>query len=71
MSTEIVETNAYDLTTRALPGQSDGGRDNPGRDIRAGAIIAGLFFILFLGWAAFARLDHSARSEDGQADDRA
>jgi HlyD family type I secretion membrane fusion protein len=33
---------------------------DPQRDIRIGAIIAGLFFILFLGWAAFARLDAAA-----------
>ena len=32
----------------------------PSRDIRTGAIIASLFFILFLGWAAFARLDAAA-----------
>lgn len=35
---------------------------NPGRDIRTGAIFAGLFFILFLGWAAFARLDAAAHA---------
>lgn len=33
-----------------------------GRDIRSGLIIAGLFFILFLGWAAFARLDAAAHA---------
>lgn len=33
---------------------------DPGRDIRNGLIVAGLFFILFLGWAAFARLDAAA-----------
>lgn len=32
----------------------------PSRDIRTGAIVAALFFILFLGWAAFARLDAAA-----------
>ena len=32
----------------------------PSRDIRVGGIIAGLFFVLFLGWAAFARLDAAA-----------
>jgi len=30
---------------------------DPSRDIRAGALIAALFFILFLGWAAIVRLD--------------
>lgn len=33
---------------------------DPGRDIRSGVIIAALFFVLFLGWAAFARLDAAA-----------
>ncbi|WP_313806482.1 HlyD family type I secretion periplasmic adaptor subunit [Sphingobium sp.] len=34
--------------------------DRPDRDMRTGTIIAILFFILFLGWAAFARLDAAA-----------
>lgn len=33
---------------------------DPKRDIRIGLIIAGLFFVLFLGWAMFARLDAAA-----------
>lgn len=33
---------------------------DPGPDIRGGVIIAALFFVLFLGWAAFARLDAAA-----------
>ncbi|MGY2734595.1 HlyD family type I secretion periplasmic adaptor subunit [Sphingomonas sp. UYP23] len=33
---------------------------DPTRDIRAGAVIAALFFVLFLGWASFARLDAAA-----------
>lgn len=32
----------------------------PERDIRIGLIIVGLFFVVFLGWAAFARLDSAA-----------
>ncbi len=35
---------------------------DPRRDIRAGAIIAALFFVLFLGWAAVARLDAAAHA---------
>jgi len=31
--------------------------DNPGRDIQIGAVIVVLFFVLFLGWAAWARVD--------------
>lgn len=38
----------------------DHGADDPKREIRLGLLIAGLFFILFLGWAAFARLDAAA-----------
>src|SRR3546814_20211555 len=34
--------------------------DRPERDMRAGTIVAVLFFVLFLGWAAFARLDADA-----------
>jgi HlyD family type I secretion membrane fusion protein len=33
---------------------------DPSRDIRTGLIIAALFFVGFLGWAAFARLDAAA-----------
>lgn len=33
---------------------------DPRGDIRMGLLIAGLFFVLFLGWAAFARLDAAA-----------
>ena len=33
---------------------------DPGRDIRSGVIVAAIFFLLFLGWAAFARLDAAA-----------
>jgi HlyD family secretion protein len=43
----------------ALPAlHSDAG--NPRREIRAGAIAASLFFIVFLGWAAFVPLDAGA-----------
>ncbi|HVJ02625.1 MAG TPA: HlyD family type I secretion periplasmic adaptor subunit [Sphingomonas sp.] len=36
---------------------------DPRRDIRVGAIIAALFFLVFLGWAAFARLDAAAYAQ--------
>ncbi|GAA4215036.1 HlyD family type I secretion periplasmic adaptor subunit [Sphingomonas endophytica] len=36
---------------------------DPRSDIRAGLIVAALFFIGFLGWAAFARLDAAAYAE--------
>ena len=35
-------------------------RADPARDIRAGLIIAAIFFLGFLGWAAIARLDAAA-----------
>lgn len=60
MSTAVVQSNPYDLTTTAIPAQDEGGRDNPARDIRIGVIIAIAFFVVFLGWAAFARLDAAA-----------
>jgi len=34
--------------------------DDGRRDIRLGILVAGLFFVLFLGWAAFAPLDAAA-----------
>lgn len=48
------------LAAQASPPAISAPVDNPERDIRFGLIIAGLFFILFLGWAAFARLDAAA-----------
>ena len=46
---------ADDGGERSLTGLAD-----PGRDVRAGLAVAALFFILFLGWAAIARLDAAA-----------
>jgi HlyD family secretion protein len=34
--------------------------DNPQRELRIGAIVAALFFVLFLGWAAFMPMDAAA-----------
>jgi HlyD family secretion protein len=59
MST-VLAPRSIDLPANYVPEADEGGRDNPGRDIRTGAIIAALFFIIFLGWAAFARLDAAA-----------
>jgi HlyD family type I secretion membrane fusion protein len=36
---------------------------DPRGDIRTGGIIAALFFVVFLGWAAFARLDAAAYAQ--------
>ena len=45
--------------------------DDPGKDIRIGLIVAAVFFLGFLGWAAFARLDAAANapSQPGRLDD--
>lgn len=59
-----MSTNAIDLTARTSPGLvvAQGTVDDPKHEIRLGAIVAGIFFILFLGWAAFARLDAAAQA---------
>ena len=46
------------LNRRASPPMHD--EDEPRFDIRAGVLIAVLFFVVFLGWAAFAHLDAAA-----------
>ena len=60
MSNLVTQPSAYALDARALPGATDRLADDPAREIRAGIVIATLFFVLFLGWAAFARLDAAA-----------
>lgn len=47
-------------TSAAAP---DGITDDSSSDIRLGIIVAGLFFVLFLGWAAFAPLDAAAYAQ--------
>lgn len=60
-----------DLTASAVPaghlpfaghggGEARAGVDDPTRDLRAGWLIAFLFFVVLLGWAAVARLDAAA-----------
>ena len=60
MNSVVVPSGSMDLVASPYPVADEGGRDNPGRDIRIGVIIASLFFILFLGWASLARLDAAA-----------
>ena len=61
-----MSTNALELSvTRAIqpaiyPAETDA--DNPRSDIRAGGIVAVIFFVLFLGWASFAHLDAAAQA---------
>lgn len=40
----------------------DGAPDEPAREIRFGLIVAAAFFVVFLGWAAFARMDAAANA---------
>lgn len=37
--------------------------DNPRSDLRLGLIVAGLFFVIFLGWAAFMPLDAASYAQ--------
>jgi len=61
MSNEIVEAKPRELAPFVLAGgYGDLLDDSPQNEIRKGLIFAGLFFVLFLGWAAFARLDAAA-----------
>jgi HlyD family secretion protein len=56
---ELVKWNQFDLTALASPG-GEVAIDDPRRELRIGTIIAVLFFIVFLGWAAFAPMDAAA-----------
>ena len=49
--------NLPSLTWREGPSDELVEADDPKRDIRTGSIIAFLFFVVLLGWAAFAPLD--------------
>lgn len=60
--TEITSASsaAIDLPARAVPAGRPGAGDDPSNEIRLGIIISALFFVIFLGWAAVARLDAAA-----------
>jgi len=45
-----------------LPVGPEASAGDPEREIRLGMIIAGLFFVLFLGWAALVPLDAGAHA---------
>ncbi len=59
--TSLIPARAIDGESHALLGQSPS--ENPARDIRFGAAAAFLFFVAFLGWALFARLDAAALAQ--------
>jgi HlyD family secretion protein len=52
--------NSLAVEGRALAVPGSDSIDDSRSDIRLGIIIAGLFFVLFLGWAAFAPMDAAA-----------
>ena len=56
---EIAPWKNFDLTGRVSPA-GDTAMDDPRRELRIGTIVAVLFFVLFLGWAAFAPMDAAA-----------
>lgn len=60
MSTLVTQSSGYLLDARALPVRDDRLTDEPGSEIRMGVVVAVLFFVIFLGWATFARLDAAA-----------
>ena len=55
----IANWKEFSLSMSASSAQEIGA-DDPRREVRAGAIVAVLFFVLFLGWAAFAPMDAAA-----------
>src|SRR5438094_735208 len=59
MANELIEAASRHLAPYAA-GPVATIEDAPQNEIRVGLIIAGLFFVLFLGWAAFARMDAAA-----------
>ena len=63
MSTSLVaDMGSRDLTTRAVPMHGSEATDDPAKDIRVGLVVAFIFFVIFLGWAAFAPLDAAANA---------
>jgi HlyD family secretion protein len=53
-------SNALDVGATPLPSTGHPASEDPSVEIRTGVVIAILFFVVFLGWAAVARLDAAA-----------
>lgn len=53
-------STALDLGAQPLPTGAGAASEDPSSEIRLGVIIAILFFVVFLGWAAVVRLDAAA-----------
>lgn len=63
MSTVVREGDIVEVPARRITTADHQPSGDPSGEIRAGLLIAGLFFILFLGWAAVARLDAAALAQ--------
>ena len=59
-SVTTTASTAIEATGRPVPGAATAASDDPSNEIRLGIIISVLFFVVFLGWAAFTRLDAAA-----------
>lgn len=57
---EVVTRASYDFAATAAGETGLPRADDPRRDIRFGLVVAALFFLGFLGWAAFAPLEAAA-----------
>ena len=53
-------STALDAAARPLPLGPAAASEDPSKEIRVGIVIAVLFFVVFLGWAAVVRLDAAA-----------
>lgn len=63
-----MEANLLTETATSVPASQAAGRavsvvGDPRREIRFGLVVVALFFVVFLGWAAFARLDVAANAQ--------
>ena len=58
--TDIIELHPYLPTVGDLTGIEERAADIPDSEIKLGLIVTGVFFVLFLGWAAFAPMDSAA-----------
>ena len=56
---QVARWSDFDVALRGSPAPGVAIHD-PRRELRIGAIIAVLFFVLFVGWAAFAPMDAAA-----------
>ncbi|HET9161199.1 MAG TPA: biotin/lipoyl-binding protein, partial [Caulobacteraceae bacterium] len=60
---QTIASIAPRLPALALPESAPEAPDDPTPELRFGAIVAGVFFIGFLGWAAFAPMDQAAYAQ--------